>query len=216
MEITDDLLRKIYQRGGKYLAPCMPYFAPAMKFTKIDDPVDQCMFFTQLEHECDNFNTLREYADGSAYEGRLDLGNTEPGDGRRYPGRGGIQVTGRGAARACGRYFSQPFEERPEFMEMPRWAIHVSGWFWAIYKPWVQCAAKRGWLEVCTKFVNGGLNGWGDRLAKYQDNADVMGVPRWRKEVERDSILKFQRDSGLLADGLVGQKTITALMKSRG
>ena len=48
---------------------------------------------------------MEEIASGAAYEGRKDLGNTQPGDGRRFKGRGPIQLTGRSNYRAAGKVF---------------------------------------------------------------------------------------------------------------
>jgi putative chitinase len=68
-----------------------------------------------------------------AYEGRKDLGNTQPGDGKRYMGRGDIEITGRGNYRAAGQRLSMPLEDHPELAEAMPAAIAISVDYWTAH-----------------------------------------------------------------------------------
>ena len=87
-------------------------------------------FLAQTGHESGAYRYLEEIASGDAYEGRADLGNTQPGDGRRYKGRGWIQLTGRNNYRRAGADLGMDLEGNPEQVAQPRVAGLVSGWFW--------------------------------------------------------------------------------------
>lgn len=123
---------------------------------------DVAMFVAQCAHESDHFKTTVEYASGSAYEGRKDLGNTEPGDGRRFKGRGYIQLTGRENYRLAGVYFGMDFLSNPELVAQPEWAAKVSAWFFTVFR-------KIDGLDItrATKRINGGLNGIKQRTEFY-------------------------------------------------
>ncbi len=179
--LTEQLLRQMMPRAGARLDPHLPYINPAMEWGRIVTPLDVAAFIAQLAHESGEYRYMREIHDGSNYEGRLDLGNTQPGDGVRYPGRGGIQVTGRAAARAAGRALGVDFESHPEKMERPEWATKVSAWFWP------------------------------DRLNYYTRNRQILKLPPYAALEEAAAIRRFQRDHGLLVDGDAGPKTLAAL-----
>lgn len=87
-------------------------------------------FLAQTGMESGSFRFMEEIASGDAYEGRKDLGNTQPGDGRRYKGRGWIQLTGRNNYRRAGADLGIDLEGNPEQVVQPRFAGLVSGWFW--------------------------------------------------------------------------------------
>ncbi len=58
-----------------------------------------------------------EIASGAAYEGRADLGNTVPGDGVRFKGRGYIQITGRHNYTRVAKELKIPCLTRPDLLE---------------------------------------------------------------------------------------------------
>lgn len=80
----------------------------------MNTPQRQAAFISQVAEESDRFRTFEEYADGSEYEGRADLGNTQPGDGPRYKGCGAIQVTGRSNYTRMSKDLGVDFVNHPE------------------------------------------------------------------------------------------------------
>lgn len=68
---------------------------------------------------------LEEIASGAAYEGRSDLGNTQPGDGKRYKGRGLVQVTGRGNYAKWSARLKVDFVGSPEQIKLPKYCLPI-------------------------------------------------------------------------------------------
>jgi len=133
----------------------------------------------QVLHESARLRYVREVASGRAYEGRRDLGNDRPGDGPRFRGRGLIQLTGRanytafrdamrqryGAAEDRGD--APDFVASPKLVEGERWAIESALWYWdRRVRPYADREDRADVVRV-TKAVNGGLNGFEDRLLLF-------------------------------------------------
>lgn len=115
------------------------------------------------------FAPIEEYASGDAYEGRVDLGNTQPGDGRRYKGRGLIQLTGRANYRTYGNVIGVDLEAQPERALEPDISARLFAAYFARHfirwlpppSPLMSCvdlARAEEWRGVRVA-VNGGENG---------------------------------------------------------
>lgn len=87
-------------------------------------------FIAQIGHESGQLRYVEELASGSAYEGRKDLGNTQKGDGKKFKGRGLIQITGRFNYALISKDLGEDFISNPELLSTPKYAVQSACWFW--------------------------------------------------------------------------------------
>lgn len=134
-------------------------------------------FLAQVGHESGTLRYSEEIASGIAYEGRRDLGNIYPGDGVKYKGSGLIQLTGRSNHRWAGQKLGLPLLEKPELgRKDPFVSARIAGLFWK--EKSLNELADQGSIDSykkITKRINGGYNGWEDRVKRYQWAKAVLG-----------------------------------------
>lgn len=154
------------------------YFEPlvtGMKKYGITTNLRMAHFIAQIGHETASFRYCEEIADGSAYEGRRDLGNTEPGDGKRYKGRGLIQLTGRANYTQYSRDTGIDYVAKPRLVASdPFVAVDVACWYWKTRK--LNRWADADNVKEVTRRINGGFNGLDDRLAYLARAKAVLGI----------------------------------------
>lgn len=180
-----------YASAGR-ASTMLEYINAAMSEFEITIPLRAAHWLAQLAHESGSLRYMRELASGEAYEGREDLGNILPGDGRKFPGRGPIQITGR---RNTGLVSYALFGDdrlmtTPELLELPENAFRSAGWFWRIgaglnlssrakqHGIPVGCDlnsyADDNDIESITLAVNGGMNGYDDRMKFFERAQTVL------------------------------------------
>jgi predicted chitinase len=215
MDLSEVLIRQMMPNAGARLTPHLKYIVPALEWGKIVTPLDVAAFFAHLAHESGEYKYMEELASGDDYDQRTDLGNTPEidGDGRWFKGHGPIQITGHDAHLACGVALGIDLIKNPKLLTLPEYGTVSAVWFWTKYKPWLQPASKRGWFKVTQRLVNGGTNGWGDRLNYYVKNRKLLGLPTYTEIGELDSIIQFQKDMNLMPDGQVGPQTLKKLLQ---
>ena len=118
------------------------------------------MIATVAVETAHQFAPIHEYATGDAYEGRLDLGNAHTGDGRRFRGRGFIQITGRFNYRFYGERLGLDLENSPDLALQPKVSADIAALYFVRRK--IPAAAEAGDWRKVRKLVNGGYNGWDD------------------------------------------------------
>ncbi|CAH56675.1 endolysin [Flavobacterium phage 11b] len=131
----------------------------------INTPLRLAHFMSQIEHESGGFKWLTELGGKSyfdKYEGRKDLGNTQPGDGAKFKGRGYIQVTGRYNYTRLSKDTGIDFLNNPDLLAQEVNAIVSACWFWSKNK--INDLADKDDAKAVTKKINGGFNGLKDRL----------------------------------------------------
>lgn len=173
MAIDIDQLSKICTMASR--ARLLKFIEPlneAMEEFSINTLLRQAAFIAQVAHESGSFFYMRELASGKAYEGRADLGNIEPGDGEKFKGRGLIQITGRANYQECGDALGVNLLLNPDLLEEPELACRSAGWFWATRN--LNQLADGGDMKHITRRINGGLNGYNDRLAYYDRAMKVL------------------------------------------
>ena len=132
-------------------------------------------FMAQCAHETMNFTTRRERGGKEYFMRKYDkqynpgnaqlLGNTKPGDGARYFGRGDIQLSGRENYRRVGQALGLPLEDRPELAERADIAAKIAVYFWKNrVQPRVDDFTD---TAAVTKPINRKLVGLDDRHAKF-------------------------------------------------
>jgi putative chitinase len=147
-----------------------PAFNAAMVAAGVTTALRAAHWCAQIGHESAGLRYMEELADGSAYEGRSDLGNTQPGDGQRFKGSGPIQLTGRANFRAFTRWSQQQgftdldFEAQPELVRSdPRWGFLAASWYWTVARPNLNAQCDADDVVAVTRSINGGTNGLADR-----------------------------------------------------
>ena len=128
------------------------------------DVMGAACYLAQWGHETAGFRVLREMGNLkylTRYEGRRDLGNSHPGDGARFRGRGLPMLTGRYNYRMCGRFLDLPLEEQPELVEQPDIAVRAGNWFWITRE--CNALADQGRFTLLTRRINGGVTGIDNR-----------------------------------------------------
>jgi len=140
----------------------------------VTTPLRLAHFLAQTAHETGGYRWLTELASGTAYEGRKDLGNTEPGDGSRFKGRGLLQITGRANYARYGAAVGVDLVDHPELAAAPQTAVATAAVYWDGHS--LNALADADDILGITRRINGGLRGLPDRKAMLAKAKAHLGV----------------------------------------
>jgi len=132
-----------------------------MANNQINNPLRIAHFLAQMGEESGDLRWAEELDSGDAYNGRVDLGNTQPGDGPRFKGRGLLQLTGRNNYTSYGTARNRDFLTEPNNLLVatdPSLAVDSACWYWATLKNLNPLADADNVGEI-TYRINGAYDG---------------------------------------------------------
>jgi putative chitinase len=151
---------------AKILAEAGAALAATLDSYDINTRLRIAHFLGQTCEESAGFRTTQEFASGKEYEGRKDLGNTQPGDGPRYKGAGLLQITGRANFDKYGKALGVDLVNNPALAGQPALSLKIACEYWKDRN--INADSDRDDAQAVTRKVNGGLNGLSDRIAFTQ------------------------------------------------
>jgi predicted chitinase len=181
--ITDAQLKQIMPRltdAGR--AQYLPHLNAAMGSHGVDTPLRTAAFVAQLAHESGEFRWMEEIWGPTAAQLRYEppsplaarLGNTQPGDGKRFKGRGPIQITGRFNYQKFGELLALDLVGDPAIAAKPEIAFATAALFWRS-NGLNELADVRDFVAI-TRRINGGTNGLAERQRYYARALAVLGA----------------------------------------
>ncbi len=126
----------------------------------------------QIGHESGSLRYMEELASGKKYDGRKDLGNTHPGDGVKYKGRGAIRIIGLKHYEDAGKKLQVDLVDNPQKAATPEVGFRVAVWFWSSHN--LNSLADKPDFKAITKTINRGSNGMPDREKRYSNCKKVL------------------------------------------
>ena len=109
----------------------LPSLNATLKKYELVNPYRIAHFITQLLVETNYFRLIQEVGTGKEYEGDINLGNVQQGDGRKYIGRGYLKLVGRKAYEEYKKASGVDVITYPHYVTTPRVAMDIAGWIWA-------------------------------------------------------------------------------------
>jgi len=184
--LTADQLQSIMSgASSKRNRDFLPFLQAAMAEFAIESPARVAAFVAQLAHESGQFRFMEEIWGPTPAQERYEppsslatrLGNTEPGDGRRFKGRGPIQITGRANYRRYGTLLGLDLLASPARAAAPDAGFRIAGLFWREngLNELADLVTDEAFRTI-TKRINGGLNGLLERRSFYDTARKSLGV----------------------------------------
>lgn len=184
-DITTEQLMQILSIPKERAVKWLPHIINAMNLAEVNTPKRISCFISQVGHETARLRYSKEVWGPTKQQLRYEgtplatrLGNTQVGDGKRYLGRGLLQVTGRYNYRKFStnikKYIKDApdFEKYPELLETPEWAALSAALYWIDNK--LNTFADSGDFLGLTKAINGGTNGLIERQELFAKALSVL------------------------------------------